>query len=244
VILTAEDVIGPGNNLYLSPGVSVKSSGGHLTLRAGDRLTLAAGCLVQTQAAGLVTLSMGFNDVDALGSAVIAGTLAGNAVSLSGGSAGDSLLLDYTAGASLPDGLSYDGSFGQNSLTLSDAGSAGPHAYTMTSASLIRDLDLPLTLTQVEVITVTGGVAADTFGVGPDAVSSFHVVGGQPNTSPGDTLWILPAGQTAAQLALTGQDATGLSGSWTFANRQPVSFTGIDTLANLANKLWLPLVVK
>lgn len=71
---------------------------------------------------------------------------------------------------------------------------------------------------------INGGTGSDRFNITPSAAYAIAVAGGTPTTAPGDVLDIDLAGTTGAALANTGG-----SGSWSFSNRQTVSFSGIET---------------
>ncbi|NNE69306.1 MAG: DUF11 domain-containing protein [Rhodothermales bacterium] len=71
---------------------------------------------------------------------------------------------------------------------------------------------------------INGGTGSDRFNITPSAVFAFSVAGGDPTVAPGDVLDIVLAGTTGASLTNAGG-----SGSWTFTNRQTISFTGIET---------------
>jgi len=70
------------------------------------------------------------------------------------------------------------------------------------------------------------------------------VAGGPPGTYAADSLFLYLLSVTSPTLAVTGHDATGLAGQWTFGNRLPVFFTGIDIFANLNHLIFLPLAMR
>jgi uncharacterized repeat protein (TIGR01451 family) len=85
---------------------------------------------------------------------------------------------------------------------------------------------LPLTtILGVGSIRLNGDVGNDTFDVAPSTIFPIDVSGAAPATLPGDTLSVNFTGTTNPTLTPSG---TG-SGTWSFGNRQPVNFTGIET---------------
>lgn len=81
-------------------------------------------------------------------------------------------------------------------------------------------------------ISILSGAGSDTFDVTPDTNTMFDVTGGSPTppTSPGDQLNVMLGGATNPALtgALVGD---GLQGTWSFGNRQSVSFSQIESLS-------------
>jgi hypothetical protein len=89
-----------------------------------------------------------------------------------------------------------------------------------------------ITYTHTSQLIVEGGMGSDTFDVTPSASTIDSVSGGgpAPPAFPGDQLLLELAGAQAPALLGT-STAAGAQGAWLFANRQPVSFSGIDSLA-------------
>jgi len=244
IFLSASESANPDDSITVDPGVVVSSTASDINLWAADRVDLGAGSLVAAGGAGNVTILFNLSDNDGQGGATIAGTVAGTFPKVLGGDADGTLLVDFTAGAALPKGLSYDGEFGLKGLTMSDAGSAGPHQYVGSGVGLSRDFANLVQCVNVEVMTVIGSNGGDTFEIEANAVATYHVIGGLPGGAPGDNLFMIDIGATNPTLTTTSFDATGLSGQWTFDNRVPIYFTGIDTFGNLTNQLQLPLLRK
>lgn len=71
---------------------------------------------------------------------------------------------------------------------------------------------------------INGLSGNDRFNITPSSVFAISVNGYTPAVAPGDVLDIILAGTTGAALA----DAGG-NGTWSFTNRQNVTFTGIET---------------
>jgi hypothetical protein len=74
-------------------------------------------------------------------------------------------------------------------------------------------------------VTVKLGNGADTISFPPVTLSTYIIQGGNPTTSPGDTLKLAFAAATSPVFTPGGTGA----GSYTFSNRKPMSYTGIET---------------
>ncbi|HEX2824854.1 MAG TPA: filamentous hemagglutinin N-terminal domain-containing protein [Burkholderiales bacterium] len=87
--LDATESAAAGDDITVNAGVTVKSTGGNLTLRAGDNVKLLSGSKVLTEAAGkTVTLLSSFNDTDGAGAITLdTATIATNGgdIQLTGG---------------------------------------------------------------------------------------------------------------------------------------------------------------
>jgi hypothetical protein len=232
--------------VIVNPGVVISSTANDVELQAGDAVRLLAGSRVAASGAGRVLITFSASDTDNLGGGTLAGTVdcATHIPQVSGGNADETLLVDFQAGAALPEGIIYDGGPGFNQVTETEAGSSAPHQFNAAGTGTARDLGDLVHFSRVQQVTLIGGNAADAFDILPDAGVAMHVVGGLPGGAPGDALFIdlVHTSPLGAALAITGHDATGAAGQWTFSNRQPVSFTGIDTFANLSQQLFLPLL--
>jgi uncharacterized repeat protein (TIGR01451 family) len=81
-------------------------------------------------------------------------------------------------------------------------------------------------------MTIRAGQEGDTLNLVPSADAPFFIEGGNPTPPalPGDTLNLDLTGVDQPVLTMQTYDATGYSGAWTFANRQPVRFTTLETL--------------
>lgn len=127
--------------------------------------------------------------------------------------------------------LSDDGNAGNN-FSFIDADFAESVTFLNPTASLTVNLgagDDTINLLAMDPgltvpIQVNGGTGSDRFNITPSPVVAIAVAGGVPTVAPGDVLDINLVGTTGAALANAGG-----SGSWTFTNRQTVSFTGIET---------------
>ena len=79
-------------------------------------------------------------------------------------------------------------------------------------------------------LTVQGGALAESFRVTPSATIPYTINGGGPlPPGTGDVLIVPLAGTTGQALSIA-SDATGLQGQFTFTNRQPVTFSQVETI--------------
>src|SRR5579859_818455 len=244
--LIAQESSSPVDNVTIAPGVVVSSTTGAIFLEAGDQVNLEAGSTVATGVGGSVLDAFSVDDTDNIGGGLIAGTLASpsHVPQVEGGGADETLLVDFHAGANLPNELLYDGGNGLNAVTVTDAGDSSPHLYEGGGTGVSRDFTNLIHFSRVQNLTMIGGSGADQFGLLPDASVTMHVAGGLPGTAPGDQLFVNNLTAAHPLLSITSFDATGAAGHWTFSNRQPVTFTGIDTFLNLNHQLYLPAVRK
>ncbi len=110
--------------------------------------------------------------------------------------------------------------------TLTVNGIAGNDKFTVGSLTGVTDLvDLRL----------NGFDGNDEFTVAPAASTTVTVTGGAPTAAAGDMLTVDLTGATNPALAVTAVAGDGRTGTWTFGNRQPVNFVGVETLAPTAD---------
>ncbi len=234
---------GADDNIVVPPNVNVQAAGlppaqgqpaidRTVVLQSADGISLLPKSVVRSDSSS-VTLLAGAGDNDDDATILIQGTVSGASAAAKGASA---LTIDYANGASLPNGLTFNGAIGA-SLTITDHGSASAHNYLINGTSVSRDA-APLVAfdSDVTAVTVTGGdspTAGDTFHVTPSAAVTFNINGGLPNPPalPGDTL-VVPPGGTLTQ---TIDRATGASGKWQFAGDKPINFSGIEPAATAAD---------
>ncbi|MCI0681011.1 MAG: FG-GAP-like repeat-containing protein [Gemmataceae bacterium] len=76
-----------------------------------------------------------------------------------------------------------------------------------------------------------GTDASDLFTITPSAVTAFNIEADDPAPPTGDSLTVTTTG-TANPFLTISSGASGLSGSFTFDDRQPVNFQEIETLGN------------
>lgn len=83
----------------------------------------------------------------------------------------------------------------------------------------------------VSALSVEGGAPSDTFAVTPSATMTDDIIGGGAASAapPGNTLNMNLTGVTSPSLGGT-PTAAGAQGTWTFANRSPVSFSHMQSL--------------
>jgi fibronectin-binding autotransporter adhesin len=107
------------------------------------------------------------------------------------------------------------------SLTVN--GNNGSDTFTVNDLTGVLDLTT---------VNLNGDSEDDTFNVTASSSVTFNVDGDQPvpPATPGDALNVTLTGATTPSLSLT-SSATGLAGSYTFGNRQPVNFGRVETLS-------------
>ena len=172
--------------------------------------------------------------VTATGSGTMSGdTLTLDNVPLEGNATGFSAL-DLTtlnlSNVALRNNSTQGGSI-SNVATVNDTPSTGV-PITITGATFQRGMDQAVNYTGVASLNVTGTSGADTFDVTPAAATTITIHGGlpMPPASPGDVLNVNLSVATNPVLNDTYSSASGYSGSWTFGNRTPIDFDGIETL--------------
>jgi uncharacterized repeat protein (TIGR01451 family) len=79
-------------------------------------------------------------------------------------------------------------------------------------------------------MTINGGAAAETFRITPSATIPYTVTGGAPLPPGTGDILIVPLGGTTGQALSIASDANGLQGQFTFGNRQPVTFSQVETI--------------
>ncbi|MFO0805762.1 MAG: hypothetical protein U0791_21885 [Gemmataceae bacterium] len=177
-------------------------------------------------AAGTVTLAQtGSNALDI----TVAAPLSGSTVTATDGTADDKITVNYSLGATLSNGLVFNGNGGVDTLAFTDAGATTAHTYAVGS-TYTRDSGAVVTYSGVEIVSVAGGTAADTFNVTPDATAAITVTGGNPTGTTGDKLSLTLAGATNPSLNAT-KLADGFQGTATFGNRAAVSFSQVESVA-------------
>ena len=219
------------DNLTVSTGVKIESTGADITLQAGDDLTVDTGSIVR--AAGKVTIEGDFGDADTAGSVidvlgeidtVIQGEILGEADI-------DSILLDPDPGSS--GGILIDGQGGiddytvqlgnlggtvevddqtgegTDDLTINDAsGVAETFTVTPTSVTTTTGSETVTYTSELEFLTVRTLDGGDTINITPSMDTEIDIFGGTPTSTdptPHDTLnFTTPGGSTTT---LTNQTA-------------------------------------
>ncbi|MBX9622598.1 MAG: DUF11 domain-containing protein [Gemmataceae bacterium] len=161
----------------------------------------------------------------------IAAPVGGTSVTALGSGGNDRVAVNYTLGATLANGLLFNGLGGTDALSLTDVGGSATHTYVINN-NVVRDGAPAVTFTDLETLSVTAGNLADTFtvtpakqNVGPGqpppieglAGPQLTLAGGGPTGTTGDTLTFNPAG-TPTFTSTTGID--GISGTASF--QQPL----------------------
>jgi hypothetical protein len=85
------------------------------------------------------------------------------------------------------------------------------------------------TLSNLKSLSVVGGTAFDNFSVTPSASAAISIDGGPATGTPPDRLDVDTTQATGTQLTVQ-PGGVGETGTYTFANRQPVSFTRFATI--------------
>ncbi len=218
------------NDIIVNRGVTVAAvETNNVIFSSADNILLGTGSTVQSKI-GNVQLVIGSNDANTV-SATLQGTIEGTSPTVQTGNGNASLLVDFANGANLPNGLTFTGGSGNNTLTVSDTNDNTAHTYTITGSTVVRD-GTTINYSKVGGVTLTGGNQADTFNVTPNPETTFTVNGGNPTPPalPGDTLNVNLAGLTTPQLTQSFNPASGFAGAWSFGNANPVHFTGMETL--------------
>jgi Calx-beta domain-containing protein len=116
-------------------------------------------------------------------------------------------------------------------LTLNDASDPTGHAVTVGTTQVSGLAPAQIDYAGVPALTIDGGSPSDTFTVTPSTTTTDTLVGGGPvsNTPPGNTLNMTLTGATSPALGGTAS-AAGAQGAWTFANRNPVNFSHMQSL--------------
>ena len=207
-------------------GNSTVGSGDFLNLTAGTNLTIGVGATVT--ATTNTTVFVGANNAGS--DNVVRGTLSAAGIpQIIGAGGNDVVLIDFTGGASLPNGANFDAAGGTaDELQVSDALGGAAHAYVIGGTDVTRDGTTDITVGNVESIDATGGNLADTFTVVPSPTVAVDVHGGTPTVAPGDTLTVLNA---ATAFLSTTPSGGSVSGTYDFpAGTQDVTFAEIETL--------------
>lgn len=107
---------------------------------------------------------------------------------------------------------------------------------TITGSTIQRGSDDVVNYIGVSNLNITGSAGADTFNVTPATSTAISINGGLPTppTTPGDTLNVDTSGAATPALNYVSAPA-GFQGSFTFGDRDAVSFQGIESLTGVAN---------
>jgi hypothetical protein len=116
-------------------------------------------------------------------------------------------------------------------LTINDSSDTTARTVVVGTTAVSGLAPAAISFAGVPSLTVDGGSPSDTFAVTPSATTTDEVVGGGPASipTPGNTLNMELAGANAPALSGT-PSAAGAQGTWSFANRSPVSFSHMQSL--------------
>jgi hypothetical protein len=193
------------------------TSPGDVNVTVGTTLTVSQAV---TSSAGSVT----FTQNGAGGQVDIEATVSGSSVTVNGSANNDSLLLDFANGAALPNGLTYNGNGGTNALTVSDAGTASAHTYTITPTTVVRD-GTTINYSSVQNLTVNGSDRGDSFAVTASPTTTIQINDG-PTSAPGiDSLTVKGPGT----ITVTPSPTPG-NGTVTVSGDQPINYVSIESL--------------
>lgn len=130
--------------------------------------------------------------------------------------------------------LSLSASSGSLAVILDDSADSTARAVTVGGGQVTGLAPAAIGYgTGVSSVAVDGGTA-DTFAVTPAASVPLNITGGAPApASPGNELDVDLSRSTSPVLSAS-SSASGVSGAWTFGNRQPVTFSGMQSLSPTA----------
>jgi hypothetical protein len=190
----------------------------------------------QVNYSGITSLTLNTNAAN--DSIDVQSTLANVSTAIVAGSGNDTILVGSSGGpggvlANILGPISINGGSGTTTLTLDDSGNTSTADMVTVNATQVGVSGDSFfgpggSLTYMNVASLTlnmsNAAAGDTINLTPSASTSFTVNGNNPATAPGDVLNLNLTGVTGPVLT----SFTSSSGKWTFTNRQPVSYTGIE----------------
>jgi hypothetical protein len=197
-----------------------------------DRILLtpgvtSVGAVLVTHAAESVTVE-GLAGDDSFD---LQGFYEGVSVTLDGGDGNDTFApFDASSARSLDDWrgtATFVGGAGVDSLLLDDRANISGYGFEVDGSSVRRTLTAPIGYSGLERLTIQAGPGNNPFAVTPSAQTAIEVRGGDPaaGAAEWDSLVLTPRGATAG-IFTPGSEAG--SGTYTFSNRQPVTFTGVE----------------
>ena len=132
----------------------------------------------------------------------------------------------------------FNGTTGDDVIAIG-AGEAGGTEFRNTIGGTLFSR---LEVFNVASATVNGDTGSDTFNVTPRSTVTLNINGGAPTPPalPGDVLAIDTTGTTNPVLHST-NTPTGLQGSITFGDREPVNFEQIESIRGIAPPLHVPM---
>ena len=148
------------------------------------------------------------------------------AVNVNGAASGDTYVFNAASVAHTLT-IADNGASGSDTVTLN--GTTGNDTLNASGTQIVRGSEVA-NFSGIEAVTVNGNNGSDTFNITPSASIPMTVAGGNPAppTSPGDTLIVNISG-TTNPVRSDAASAVGFAGSYSFANRQPVNYSQIET---------------
>ncbi|WP_339683937.1 choice-of-anchor D domain-containing protein [Gimesia maris] len=239
--LRAVDAASAGQDLNVNAGVTTTS--GNLNLQAGDNLNLATGVTLNAAAALILNIDSPFGGVaDAAGGvANLNGILqAGTDITVNGGTQADQVIIDSNGGPSNDGGtvdgiqslFTFVGGGGSDELIVDDSGdNTGDNIIIQNTApgvgAVIGAGAVTLSYEDLEDLTVYSGSDADDITVNPNISTAINIIGGNPTTSPGDSLTYLTPFGEGSTYTPTGADSGTIAATGGF---QTVTFDEIETV--------------
>jgi hypothetical protein len=171
---------GANANLTVNAGQSV-SAGGKVNLSAGDSLFLKPGSVIVSRTQSAIALLLGTKGAGS--NSTFSGVINGSTVTATGGAGNDFLTIDFTGGATLPTGLTFNGGSGGNdALFYSDLNGTLGHVYVLTTTNINRDGgNNPVFYQNIKALVVVGSLTNDLFivqGTPKGAGTAIYGLGG------------------------------------------------------------------
>jgi hypothetical protein len=230
VKLGRNGVLGPASSLQAL--INVNTTGNQVII--DDSSNTAAVTYVQTfNSLTAPGINISFNGPAIVNGRLLQGSIAGSVYNINSTFGGEPVTVNGGAGndtfniipANMSSHVTIDGGPGVN--TLDFTGATAAIAMTLNGGAVTGVDNVSATNIQ----SIVGGDNSDTFTVVPSATIAYSINGGLPDppTSPGDALIVDASGTTNPSFSST-STPTGLQGSFTFGNRQPVNFQRIESL--------------
>jgi Carboxypeptidase regulatory-like domain/CARDB len=154
----------------------------------------------------------------------VSGELPSTTVDLIGSAAGDNISL---RGDTVQGTVNISNPTGLETVTVDGSNTSVPHVISASDSS-VTGIGGTYNLANLKSLSIIGGTAFDNFTVTPSATVPITVDGGPSSGATTDRLDVTTTNVTGTELQL--QNATSQSGTFTFTNRQPVTFNGFATI--------------
>jgi hypothetical protein len=120
---------------------------------------------------------------------------------------------------------------GAMALAIDDSSDSAARAVSVGTTQTAGLAPAAINYAGVSALTIRGGAPSDTFAVVPSTTATEDIIGGGPASvvAPGNALDMNLTGVNVPALSGT-PTAAGAEGTWTFANRSPVSFSHMQSL--------------